>query len=269
MENSQPLATESFSYSWLSDRTPHSSDGVLNNLRLEFLENCCENDPNFNFDVHFTPSPTPLVHADEIFSDGHIMPLYVDRSNVVRALRTSTSVPPSPVSSCYLESPFLANKNQYCLLGRWRKSSKRIFRKCFGFVKPLCQSIGRPRKSSRVDDLERKVCEIQSWSNSLEASPRPSSAYSVVDWSDVKRIGNNVDLHYGLKKAKSWRSSPRASPRISPSRSSSACDVESSIHEAILYCKRSIGIKMRETSADEERRASIRTAKGFQNRSFR
>ncbi|KAL0464860.1 UNVERIFIED_CONTAM: putative membrane-associated kinase regulator 6 [Sesamum latifolium] len=244
MENSQPLATESFSYSWLTDRTPRSSDGVLDNLRLEFLENCCENEPNFNFDVHFTASPTPLVHADEIFSDGHIMPVYVDRSNAVRALRTSTSVPPSPVSSYYMESPFLATKNQYCLLGRWRKSSKRIFRKCFGFVKPLCQSIGRSRKSSRVDDLERKVYEIQSWSNSLEASPRPSSAYSVVDWSDVKRIGGNVDLHYGLKKAKSWRSSPRPSPRISPSRSSSACcDVESSIHEAILYCKRSIGPK--------------------------
>ncbi|KAL0428799.1 UNVERIFIED_CONTAM: U11/U12 small nuclear ribonucleoprotein [Sesamum radiatum] len=178
-------------------------------------------------------------------SDGHIMPVYVHRSSAVRALRTSTSVPPSPVSSYYLESPFLANKNQYCLLGRWRKSSKRIFRKCFGFVKPLCQTIGRSRKSSRVDDLERKVCEIQSWSNSLEASPRPSSAYSVVDWSDVKRIGGHVDLHYGLKKAKSWRSSPRASPRISPSRSSSACcDVESSIHEAILYCKRSIGQKI-------------------------
>ncbi|KAK4418579.1 putative membrane-associated kinase regulator 6 [Sesamum alatum] len=243
MENSQPLATESFSYSWLTDRTPHSSDGVLNNLRLDFLENCSENESNFNFDVHFTPSPTPLVHADEIFSHGHIMPVYVDRSNVVRALKTSTSVPPSPVSSSYyLESPFLANKNQYCLLGRWRKSSKRIFRKCFGFVKPLCRSIGRSRsrKCSRVDDLERKVCEIRSWSNSLEASPRPSSAYSVVDWSDVKRIGDNVDLSNGLKKAKSWRSSPRASPRISPSRSSSACDAESSIHEAILYCKRSI-----------------------------
>ncbi|KAI3444476.1 hypothetical protein Pfo_001141 [Paulownia fortunei] len=240
MENSQPLATESFSYSWLTDRKPHSSDALPENLRTIFPECSSEKEQNFNFDVPFTASPIAIVHADEIFSDGHIRPVYFDRSKV-EALKTSTSVPPSPISSYSLGNPIVANKNQYCLLGKWRKSSKIILQKCFGFVKPLCQRIGCSRKSNRVDDLERKVCEVQSWSNSLEASPRPSSAYSVVDWSDVKKIGNKVDHYYGLKRVKSWSSSPQTSPRITPSHSSNAWyDVESSIHEAILYCKRSI-----------------------------
>ncbi|KAI3449223.1 hypothetical protein Pfo_005888 [Paulownia fortunei] len=240
MENSQPLATESFSYSWLIDGKLPSSDGFLNNLRPTFPENSSEKEQSFNFDVPVTTSPTNLVHADEIFSDGHIMPVYVDRSKV-EAFKTSTSVPASPISLYPSRSPFVANRNQYYLLGKWRKSSKRILQKCLGFVKPLCKTIGSSRKSNRVDDLERKVFEVQSWSNSLEASPRQSSAYSVVEWTDVKKIGNSVDLYPGLEKVKSWRSSPQASPNISPSRSSNVwCDAENSIHEAILYCKRSI-----------------------------
>ncbi|PIN00656.1 hypothetical protein CDL12_26842 [Handroanthus impetiginosus] len=214
MENSHSLATESFSYSWLTDKKQHYSD-----------QNSSEKEQNFHFDVPFTASPIALVHADEIFSDGHIMPIYVNRSKA-ETLKTSTySVPQSPIYSSYsLESPFVAKKK----VGKWRKSSKRILKKCFGFVKPLSQTIGFSRKSTRVDDLERKVFEVKTWSNSLEASPRTSL--------EVKK---KVD--YGLKKVKSWSSSPRASPVKSPSCSSnSRGDLESSIHEAILYCKRSI-----------------------------
>lgn len=207
MENSNPLATESFSYSWLVDKNPHSSDKST------------EKDQSFDFDVPFTS--LSLVHADEIFSDGHIMPIYVDRSS----LKTASSVPQSPVS----QHQYVSNKKRRFLLGKWRKSSKRILRKCFGLVKPFYQTIGCSRKSNRVDDLQRKVCEVRSWSNSVETSPRRSAVDDC----------NN----YGFKKVKSWSSSSQASPRISPARTSNAwCVDESSIHEAILYCKRSIGM---------------------------
>ncbi|KAH6789256.1 hypothetical protein C2S51_004262 [Perilla frutescens var. frutescens] len=232
MENSKPLATESFSYSWLVDRKQQSLD-VLTEIIRPTLH---EKDQNFNFDVSLTAFHAALVHADEIFSDGHIRPVYVDRSKV-EALKTSSSVPPSPVSSYTMGNTFDTSKKQWCLVERWRRSSKRILQKCFGLMRPLYQTKGCSRKSSRVDDLERKVCEVRSWSNSLQASPRPSSA---VDWPDFKKISNGA----ALKKAKSWAASPQASPRISPSRASSAwCGDESSIHEAILYCKRSIGRK--------------------------
>ncbi|XP_073270955.1 probable membrane-associated kinase regulator 6 [Primulina huaijiensis] len=243
MENSQSLtATESFSYSWLIDRKPSSIDELLGNFTPRVVERSGEKEENFNFDVPVTAFPVSLVHADEIFSDGHIMPLFVDRSKPEAFKKTPLSSPPSPVSSSR-SAPFVVDRNQYYMLGKWRKSSKTILQNCFRFMKPMCKTIGCSRKSSRVDDLERKVSEIQRCGDSLESSPRPSSAYSVVEWDDLKKIGKKVDLYYGLKRVKSLSSSPQSSPRLSPSNSSnvlSMCDVESSINEAILYCKRSI-----------------------------
>ncbi|KAL2468986.1 putative membrane-associated kinase regulator 6 [Forsythia ovata] len=224
MENSNPLATESFSYSWLIHKNP-SSDYLI-----KFPEICTKED-NFKFDFPVSASPFSLVHADEIFSDGHIMPTYVERSKT-ESFSTSTS----PISSYSLRSrselfpegslekklPGQPRSTRYFILGKWRKSSKRVLQKCFGFVRPFCKTLGYSRKNIRVDDLDRKVWEVQSWSNSLQASPRPSTAYSEVDY-ELKKIGS------------------RESPRITASYSCNACaDIESSINEAILYCKRSI-----------------------------
>ncbi|CAA2934979.1 uncharacterized protein LOC111391892 [Olea europaea var. sylvestris] len=130
---------------------------------------------------------------------------------------------------------------RYFFLRKWRKSSKRVLQKCFGFFRPLCKTLGCSRKNIRVDDLERKACEVQSWNNSLQVSPRPSIAYSSVDWADFNETGNKNDVYYELKKIESRNGSPRESPRISSSYSFNVCaDIESSINEAILYCKRSI-----------------------------
>ncbi|KAL7158827.1 hypothetical protein ABFS83_02G169200 [Erythranthe nasuta] len=248
MENSQQLATESFSYSWLTDRQLYS---ILSENSID------QKDQNFKFDVPLTEYSS-TVHADEIFSDGHIMPLYIDRPSKPEAAlrRTTTSevvLSPPPVSPVYYscdslsKTPLLAKRITECFLfDKWRKSSKRIFLRCFAFVKPVCKS----RKSNRVDDLERKVWEVRSWSNSVEASPTRLSS-SAFDWSIIntttnnninnneKKIGGKIDFNYGMKNVKSsWSSS---SPRVSPSRTSNvSCDVESSIHEAIMHCKRSI-----------------------------
>ncbi|XP_047963479.1 probable membrane-associated kinase regulator 6 [Salvia hispanica] len=210
MENSKPLATESFSYSWLVDRNQHSLDVLAEMISPQ---KSCERDQNFNFDVSLTAFHAALVHADEIFADGKLTPVYTLK-------KTPDYAPASPLSSYITRSPFDHGcKKQSCLVEKWRRSSKWILHKCFGLIRPLYKS---SMNNSRVDDLERKVCEVRSWTNSLQASPRPSSASS-------------------LKKTRSWAASPQASPRLSPSRASSAwCGDESSIHEAILYCKRSI-----------------------------
>lgn len=277
MENSQSLATESFSYGWLTIQEP-----------IIFHDtNSTHREQNFNFDIPFQTSHNDIVHADEIFYDGHIMPVYAERPHIDEAFSIhSTSFidslqseeprfsSESPAICVFLdqETRFSPRKSIECpgtrffdqkesdadaeylsrslsskpaevyLLGKWRKSSKRLLQKCFGFVKPLCKTIGGSRKSIRVDDLERKVCEIRSCGNSLQASPRPSTAYSVVEWTDVKKLRKKADLNLGFKRTKSCNSSPQSSPRISLGSSSSCYDVESSIHEAVLHCKRSIGM---------------------------
>ncbi|CAA3020242.1 Hypothetical predicted protein [Olea europaea subsp. europaea] len=255
MENSNPLATESFSYSWLVHNNP-SSDFFLNSLKPS-SGNSIEvgsKEQNFKFDFPVSASPLLLAHADEIFSNGHIMPIYFERSKS-ESFSTSTSAPGTPISSYSMRSRFellpegsqekkfpgQPRSTRYFFLRKWRKSSKRVFQKCFGFVRPFYETLACSRKHIRVDDLERKVCEVQSWNNSLQASPRPSTAYSAVDWADFGETGNKIDLYYELKKNKSRKSSPQESPRISSSFSCNVCaDNESSINEAILYCKRSI-----------------------------
>ncbi|XP_075500263.1 uncharacterized protein LOC142538852 [Primulina tabacum] len=212
-DTSRPLATESFSYSWLTHQKPSSSHHLLDILTSISTEKF---EQNFDFDVPAT-AISALVDADEIFSDGHIKPVY--------ATTTTNSVPGSPVSSINT----LVNKN-LDFIKKWRNSYRRILHKCFGFLKPLYQTLGSSRKNIRVVDLDRKVSEIQSLSNSLEPSPRKSSN-SVMDFDKSTKM----DAQNGLKRAKSWSSSRQVS---SPSQS--WCDMESSIHEAILYCKRSI-----------------------------
>ncbi|KAM3215861.1 hypothetical protein P3L10_025301 [Capsicum annuum] len=140
MENSQqPLATESFSYSWLLDKKP-SIDGLTESPRpsytshddaeeelqfITYLKRSLKEEQNFNFDVH-------PVCTDEIFSDGYIMPRYLDRSKIesfreafnnfnTNSLVPSTSTPPTPISK-------LSNSttSQADFLEKWRNFSCKI-----------------------------------------------------------------------------------------------------------------------------------------------
>ncbi|KAL3829702.1 hypothetical protein ACJIZ3_018504 [Penstemon smallii] len=215
MENSQQLATESFSYTWLTDKEQSSYDALFNSLS----EN---KEQNLNFDFpHVSKSSLAFVHADEIFSNGHILPFYVNKSTL-ETFTTSNSVPSSPASE--------SNKIRFYV--KWRKSSKRILQRCFGFVR----TIGFSRKNSKVDDAEQALVS----NHAILVLPRSqSSVNSVGEWADVKKISTKFDSYYGLKRAKSWSSrSPQVSPRI---RTFTTCDSDqSSIHEAIIYCKRSL-----------------------------
>lgn len=156
MENS--LASESFSYSWLLNENPDTTFLTYSKRFLE-LES-----QNFMFDIN--PSFS-LVHADEIFSDGHIMPLYLHNTSTVCSTAINT--------------------------GKQRKSYGKILVKRLKFLWMFCKSLGNSRKGSKVDDLERKVLGIHSTN----------------------------------------------SPITSPSH---CIDMENTIYEAILHCKRSFGM---------------------------
>ncbi|XP_027768369.1 probable membrane-associated kinase regulator 6 [Solanum pennellii] len=187
MENTlKYLASESFSYSWLlNETTPSLESTILDdqdttflNFSKRFLE---LESQNFNFDINPTFS---FVHADEIFSDGHIMPLYLDNMSKIEKICNfdTCSISSTPLT------PFYATNR-----GKQRKSCGKILVKRLKFLWLFCKSLGNSRKGSKVDDFERKVLEIDS--------------------------------------------------RNSPMRSPSHCiDMENTISEAILHCKRSFGM---------------------------
>jgi len=221
METSQPLSIESFSYSWLVNLKP-SLESLDNSLRASldasdeasFIEmdprmppskRFFRNSQDFKFDFPISQSPLTLVHADELFSNGYVMPLFVDPlkmeaydvSDSTSALPTSSHAPKTVVSAC---------KPQRCSsLRRCRRLSKQIVQKYLDFLRPLYRRIRGHRSSSRDENIDSKVQVMKNWVYSAETSPRISVAYSVDDC---------------------WRSS---------------CDSESSIYEAVLHCKRSNG----------------------------
>ncbi|CAN4111516.1 unnamed protein product [Withania somnifera] len=277
MENSQqPLATESFSYSWLLNRKP-SIDGLTESPRPSYSSHDDEEDikfiayskrfleeaQSFNFNVH---PVFESVHADEIFSDGHIMPRYLDRSKIesfredFNNFNTNSSVPSSSTPPTPISKISDSSTSQADFLEKWRKFSRRFLVKWFGFIRPFSKRLSSSRKSTaKVDDLERKVSEIQSckstttiYSSFLGSPLRMVKSYSVVDrdgnGSNQTNTGNS--RVNSLRKVKSWSNinSPQAysSPIKSPSYNHSSTDVwrdmENAISDAILHCRRSFGM---------------------------
>ncbi|XP_031401561.1 probable membrane-associated kinase regulator 6 isoform X1 [Punica granatum] len=201
METSKPLAIESFSYSWLSNKRPSLDHPLEYVYPHDEVEECFEGSNNFNFNVSVACPTSTFVHADELFSNGIIRPILAESPKA----RTSAysepilAVPAFPSAQISTTSTGLI---KHKFIRRWKRSSKLVLRKCFRCIKPLCHKDGYLRKSVRVGDIDRRVREVRSWHGSPQASPSHSVAsYSAGEWSDV----------------------------------------ESSIYEAVLHCKRSIG----------------------------
>ncbi|XP_004231196.2 probable membrane-associated kinase regulator 6 [Solanum lycopersicum] len=264
MENSQPpLATESFSYSWLLNRKP-SIDGLTESPRPSYSDDDHDNDDeeedmkfiayskrfleeaqNFNFDVH---PVSESVHADEIFSHGHIMPRYLDKSKIEsfrEALNNFNIISSVPSSSSFHPTPRVSDSTTSTqaddFLKKWRRFSRRVLVKWFGFIRPISKRISSSRKSTaKVDDLQRKVSEIQSCKATDSPPHRIMKSHSVVDWAGNRN--DQTSRVKTLRKVKSWSSikSPQAaynSPVKSPSYDHSAA-----VSDAILHCKRSFGM---------------------------
>ncbi|KAK8686557.1 hypothetical protein V6N13_125581 [Hibiscus sabdariffa] len=210
MEASEPLSIESFSYSWLVNLKP-CLDGVDDSLRAS-LDACdeasfIEMDPtmppskrffrhsqDFMFDFPISQAPLPLVHADELFSDGYVMPLFVNPLKM-EAYQLSDSASTMPIATSSQGPPSKTNRPSFT---RCRRLSKTILLKYLGFLRPL---YGRIR--GRAESVDARIQTRKKRVYSAEVSPRTSVAYS----------------------ADEWRS----------------CDSQSSVYEAIMHCKNSIG----------------------------
>lgn len=238
METSQqPLSIESFSYSWLVNLKPPSFESLDNSLRTSLdasdEASYIEMDPtmppsqrffrisqqDFKFDSSQSPLST-LVHADELISNGYLLPLSVD--DPLKNMESyddyydqasDSSTANLPVSSSKEASPTDKSTDADCSnsMRRCRRLSKRIFEKYLDFLKPLYKRI---RGGHRA---------------------KPKAA------------GNHVDKRFHSAKNSRVYSSETASPRISVAYSAPddwrrSCDSESSIYEAVLHCKRSIGM---------------------------
>ncbi|GAB2224128.1 hypothetical protein Droror1_Dr00004875 [Drosera rotundifolia] len=161
-------------------------------------------DHNFIFDVCLSES---IVHADKIISNGVIIPLFVDPSKEKERLMNTSDFFPrySSSSSCRVLASS-STRSWKIIPRKWRGSSKDIVIKWLRFFR-LNWSPSGSRRCMRVDDLERRSREVITSRSTI------------------------------------------SSPEVSPARSSttSYCsrgtsnDPESSVYEAILYCKKSIG----------------------------
>ncbi|KAF6162127.1 hypothetical protein GIB67_008256 [Kingdonia uniflora] len=143
MEARQSLSIESFSYSWLlntSDDHPYIEMDPKLTASKRFLRNYTSSQ-DFNFDLPIFHQQSPLVHADELFSNGLLVPLFLSQSKI-NPFDVSESVSTSPVSSESLTTAILPIHRVRCpFMKRCRKLSTRLLRKYLCFLIPLYQKI--------------------------------------------------------------------------------------------------------------------------------
>lgn len=219
MDSAQPLTTESFSYSLVNFKPAQEDLDSSLRASLELLDEASfiEMDPrlppskrfhqksnsyDFKFDFPASSVPPTHAHADELFSGGYVLPIFANPVKIKSYEAKFDSV-------CTLSSP--SHPPKFCTpenkihspsLRRCGRLSKRVLNKYFQLFRPLCQVIRRCKLSSK-----RESSRTQTGMNCIyptDSSPRISSAYSVDNW---RR----------------------------------SCDSDSSIYEAVLHCKRSIG----------------------------
>ncbi|KAE9589084.1 hypothetical protein Lalb_Chr21g0305311 [Lupinus albus] len=220
MEKSKPFSIESFSYSWLDEMNPslESQDGSLRTSldasdEAPFIELDPRMPPSkrfFNtshasitkFDFPISHSPLTLVDADELFSNGYLMPLF-DESLKMEVYEASHSNPNLPSSLLAPKSEIPKSHSRYFSLKRCRSESRRVFQKYLNYLRTFCRRLRGHKAGSISKNVGKKAEAVKNMGYYAETSPRISVAYSADDW---RR----------------------------------SCDSESSIHEAVLHCKRSI-----------------------------
>ncbi|GJU31804.1 hypothetical protein Tco_1175393 [Tanacetum coccineum] len=115
METFQTLATESFSYNWLVNKSLPSSLMCLTSSSQDF-----------DFDIVLPTSSYTLVDAGDIFFHGEIVPSFANQNS------KAYSYPSTPfiyMQSSTTKSP--KYPKNFTALRRWRNSFKKILKRCF------------------------------------------------------------------------------------------------------------------------------------------
>ncbi|CAL0300693.1 unnamed protein product [Lupinus luteus] len=217
METTQPLSIESFSYSWLENLNSslEGLDGFLRtSLDASDESPFIEMDPRMppskrffknsqisKFDFPISHSPLTLVDAGELFSNGYLMPFF-DESLKMEVNEALHSNSNLP-SSLHAPKTVVPTSHSCCFsLKRCRAVSRRVFQKYLDYLRNLCRNLGGHKAGSNSKTVGKRAKANMGYYS--ETNPRISVPYSDDDW---RR----------------------------------SCNSESSIHEAVLHCKRSIG----------------------------
>ncbi|CAN1264284.1 Probable membrane-associated kinase regulator 6 [Linum perenne] len=221
LQQQRPLSIESFSYSWLVNLKPddtssaaaaaaaaaddyeESSSFIEMDPRMPPSKRFFPHHQDFNFDFPEQSPPMALVHADELFSDGYLMPFFLtstDSQFTKKSEEYSVGDRNQPDSTGLGER--MRTTRRCSSLRRCGKLSKRMFEKYLDFIRRRFHGGGRIVSRKSRSEMSSKVSATEVVNSKREVSPRISVAYS---------IGRR-----------------------------SSCDSESSIYEAVLHCKRSI-----------------------------
>lgn len=230
-EASMPLVPiDSFSYSWLvnfpsleasiddhhqtyEDYSSSSSfiemDPRLPPSRRFIIKTSHESSFKFDNFVSFSDEDHSLVHADELFRDGYVVP-YQSKATSATKDEEEESDPLDKTKKGKIETRGVKSKSSPSSCRKLRRVSKWVLLKYLDFLTPLCRRLKRCRSvgskgSIGMDSRIRVTTSSRSrvYSDETSTSPRISVA----------------DDYY-------WRRS---------------CDSESSIYEAVLHCKKSFG----------------------------
>jgi hypothetical protein len=206
METSMPIASDSFSYSWLSNSSKSHVDFLDDEPHRESMssfygDSTPNNGQNFNFDNCISQSNLVLVHADEIFSNGLLRPFFLDPSKVEVLCNTSDPIQTKIDTTNSLSSRTFSSRSveihHHGFLIRLRKATWKTLVQFLKYFNQLKQKVEKSRKNTKVDDIDKADWLVKSLSNSHKES----------------LIG---DFHVAHD--------------------------DNSIYEAVLYCKKSIGI---------------------------
>lgn len=161
METSQPLATDSFSYSWLPNSKLPPND-LVEPLRdstcYSIISTLQEEFQNFNFDTSIIHSPFFLAHADELFSDGLIKPVFLDPSR----LESSCNTPDFKKTK---------KKFHHGNLTRWKTLTSQTLRILSRYFNKLRKKVRCSRKSNKVDDIGKKEWQVKRSPKSVIVHP--------------------------------------------------------------------------------------------------
>ncbi|KAJ0989285.1 hypothetical protein J5N97_007641 [Dioscorea zingiberensis] len=154
METSQHLSCESFSHGWLVNIKPPSMDALSDNLETgSFIEidpnlismSLSSDDHGFVFNLPNSQQPLVLIPADQIFSNGLLIPPHRTASpeNISSdsAFRRSFSVDSSKPLLSLKNITSRNSKLKLSILWSCTKSPKKIICKYLCFLFPLCSKV--------------------------------------------------------------------------------------------------------------------------------
>ncbi|XP_076938310.1 putative membrane-associated kinase regulator 6 [Bidens hawaiensis] len=235
METSESLSIESFSYSWLVNRKPsfESPKGSFRaSLDASDESSFIEMDPklsaskrflvfhqDFDFDL---PTLQPCVHADQLISNGILVPLFLKPLDIgTYDFDSNSSTPDTSVCSNALAKPCSYRSRRSLSLTRYKRLPKRVVQKYLRLIRLIWLKLKRGHETSEV-----KTAENWEFSSTMDLCG-----------------SDNWSRSWVLESVKNYTLSPTTSEACAVDDWRRSCDSESSIYEAVLHCKKTIGCK--------------------------